>query len=619
MTTASASQPRHKPLSTFAYMRALTQYRPWFFILNLILWTAFHSSPLLFGVLIKALFDTLSGGEALTGWGGLNATMLVLAIAVTDFSRLGMFALGINTWIRYWLQIETLLRRNLVRYLLTAAGSRHLPESSGETVSRVRDEPMEVVEYIERWVDGSGVLIFSIVAITIMVRIDPLITSVIIVPLIAMVLITQALTPYIRNFRRRFRRDTEAVTDFISESMTAILAVKASGREAAMVNHFDSLNQKRRKSALRDSLLRELLRLGNANMGVLSLGIILLMVARALEQHSFSIGDFALFADYLGRLSWNMAFFGDALSQHKRAGVAFERMHKLMQDSPANEVTRLERLPLDTKADVYDAASQDNQRARPDSEQQDVSRETFETLEVNNLGYIYPNGTQGVQDVSFKVSRGSFTVITGRIGAGKTTLLRAMLGLTPLASGDIYWNNQLVTDPASFFVPPRSAYTAQVPRLFSDTLQENILLDSQDEQQLVTASRLAVLEHDVARLDKGYQTLVGSRGVKLSGGQIQRSAAARMFARNSDLLVFDDLSSALDVETEARLWHELFQQREVTCLVVSHRKVALERADHILVMKDGQIIAEGQLTDLLRTCDEMNYLWSGHDQPTAAD
>ncbi|MEM6429653.1 MAG: ABC transporter ATP-binding protein, partial [Deinococcota bacterium] len=445
-----------------------------------------------------------------------------------------------------------------------------------------------------------------------------LITSVIIVPLIAMVLITQALTPYIRNFRKRFRRDTEAVTDFISESMTAILAVKAAGREAAMVNHFDCLNQKRRKSALRDSLLRELLRLGNANMGVLSLGIILLMVARALEQHSFSIGDFALFADYLGRLSWNMAFFGDALSQHKRAGVAFERMHKLLQDSPAGEVTRLERLPLDASADIDQAAKQDNQQARP-HDQQYVSRETFEMLEVDSLSYSYPNGTRGIQNVSFKVQRGSFTVITGRIGAGKTTLLRALLGLVPRATGTICWNGQQVSDPASFFVPPRSAYTAQVPRLFSDTLQENILLDSNDNQKLVTASRLAVLEHDVARLDKGYHTLVGSRGVKLSGGQIQRSAAARMFARDSDLLVFDDLSSALDVETEARLWHELFRQREVTCLVVSHRRVALERADHILVMKDGQIIAEGQLADLLRSCDEMNYLWSGQDQPAAAD
>jgi ABC-type multidrug transport system fused ATPase/permease subunit len=134
--------------------------------------------------------------------------------------------------------------------------------------------------------------------------------------------------------------------------------------------------------------------------------------------------------------------------------------------------------------------------------------------------------------------------------------------------------------------------------------------------RLTTASRLAVLEHDVTRLERGYHTMVGSRGVKLSGGQIQRSAAARMFARNSNLLVFDDVSSALDVATENRLWQALFAEhqqrgaRDVTCLVVSHRKAALERADNILVMQAGQVIASGELEDLLKTCQEMQYLWS---------
>ena len=123
--------------------------------------------------------------------------------------------------------------------------------------------------------------------------------------------------------------------------------------------------------------------------------------------------------------------------------------------------------------------------------------------------------------------------------------------------------------------------------------------------------------------------MVGSRGVKLSGGQIQRSAAARMFARNSDLLVFDDVSSALDVATENRLWQTLFAEhqqpehqqpehqqhgehgaRDVTCLVVSHRKAALERADNILVMQAGQVVASGKLENLLETCQEMQYLWS---------
>lgn len=196
-----------------------------------------------------------------------------------------------------------------------------------------------------------------------------------------------------------------------------------------------------------------------------------------------------------------------------------------------------------------------------------------------------------------------------------------MQGLLPGESGIIEWNGQIVENSATFFVPPRTAYTPQVSRLLSATLKENLLLGlAEDEPRLRRSIYQAVLEEDIADMTDGLDTLIGTQGVRLSGGQAQRAAAARMFVRRPQLMIVDDLSSALDVNTERLLWERLFDLTSVdnkerpTCLVVSHRRPVLSRADQIILLNDGRIEDIGVLDELLDRSVEMRRLWHQDEQ-----
>ncbi|HSL24921.1 MAG TPA: ABC transporter ATP-binding protein [Acidimicrobiia bacterium] len=578
-------------LSTLRLVWELIKYRPFRFGVCLFIWTLVHGSPLLFGLLIGQVFDRLGRGEpvAATAWGP------VIAFAILAIGRNGIIWMGDLLWVQHWNEQVLQLQRNLLRWLLEAPRARVIPLTPGEAVSTFRDDVEDLLEYLENWVDMGGLLAFGIGSLLIMATIDSGLTGLLLVPLLLTGVITQALSPQIRTRRRAMREATDDVTGFIGETFGAVQAIKLFRAEQPVLGRFRELNRTRHRAALADTFLTEVLRGINRNMSTITIAIVLIAGAGRIGAGGLSLGGLTVFLSYLPRLTDYMAFLGDIIAQHRRTGVAFERIRALAVDAPTQAL--LDRTPVPLLGEVP---------APP--EPADLDR-PFMDLQVRGLTHRFPSGEEGIEEVDLDLRRGSFTVVTGKIGSGKSTMVRALIGLVP-STGEIRWNGEIVDDPASFFVPPRSAYTAQVPRLFSESLADNIVLGQRaTRERLREAVKLAVLDPDLERLEQGIDTMVGARGVKLSGGQVQRSAAARMLATEAQLLVFDDLSSALDLHTEAELWRRLFENRSVTCLVVSHRKAALERADQILLMDQGRLVDRGRLSELLERSALMRELW----------
>ena len=526
-------------MSTLRLVWEVIRYRPgrWFFCF--VMWTFVHGLPLLFGILIGLVFDRLAAGSPVdeTAWAP------AIAFAVLAIGRNVIIWLGDRQWINHWIEQSLQLRRNLLRWLMEAPGSRIIPLAPGQAVSTFRDDVDDVLEYMENWVDMGGLVVFGVGAVAVMASIDAGLTAILLIPLVLTMVLTQSLSPQIRKRRRLMRAATDQVTGFIGETFAGVQAIKLAAAEQPVLDRLHRLNETRHKTALSDTVLTEILRGINRNMSTITVAIVLLVAADSISDGSFSIGELALFLTYLPRLTDYMAFVGDIIAQHRRTGVAYERIRALAVDAPDDELLDRDRVSLEGEI--------------PDIELPDIGIDPLQRLEVRGLSHWFPDGGEGLEGVDFAVDRGSFTVVTGKIGSGKSTLVRALLGLVP-ADGDVVWNGKPVEDRASFFVPPRSAYTAQVPRLFSESLADNIALGQRvARERLREAVQLAVLDPDLERLEMGEQTLVGARGVKLSGGQVQRSAAARMLATDAELLVFDDLSSALDVHTETELWRRL--------------------------------------------------------------
>lgn len=616
-------------MKTLRILWRMITYRPIIYGTVLFLWIGYNLMELVPGLLAKAFFDTITHNAA----AGLNVQSIVVLVILAAFIHMGLLSSGWFFDIRYRFYVSALLWLNTLSRILNLPAVQATSGSPGETISTFRDD-VQVLEDASDWViDTITQAIFLPVALWIMIRINPQITFLTVLPLFGIVLITRFTSSRVKRYREASRHATEEVTGAISEVLTAIQAVQLANAEDHVRGYVARLNDQRRAMMVNDIVFQQALASIFTNSATLATGIILLVAAQSMQRGGFTIGDFALFVAYLNSLALFMTQFGVFLAQLKQAGVSIDRLTNVATGRPAAQQTNdlndqagdtiLTHLPIHLSGSLPNTPLAREKTIHVNAHP--IERKA-PILEVKNLAFRFNSDSQGkgygLEGISFRLERGSFTVITGRIGSGKTTLLRTVLGLLPREEGRIFWNGALIDQPADFLIPPRCAYTPQVPHLFSTSLFENIVLGANFPRgEIQRAIYMAVLDKDLATMAYGLHTIVGPKGVRLSGGQVQRAAAARMFIRRPELFVFDDLSSALDVETETKLWKRLLGEASKnggrngsypspTFLIVSHRKMALQRANQIIVLKDGRVNAIGHLDELLERNAEMQHLWS---------
>ena len=547
----------------------LSQHRPREFWLGAGLFTVFFVMPASTGYLLSRGYESLSAGDT-------HATYAWAAgVGLSEFVRMFAVHHGALIWTKAWTHMQTLLRANMLAAQMASGGvdAGSPVASAGAAITHFRDDAEDAADFVDIMLDVTGATVFTVIAGFVLGAADLGAATILILPLIAVAVATRTLDTRIKDYRAADREAAAAVSGLLGDMMGAATTVRVNDASEPMLAKLATLVARRRQTAVRDRVLDEGVQAFSQGAADVGLGLVLLISTAAIASGAFDIGRLALFVAYLGWLSFLPRMVGRMLARRKQAAVAFERMSGLVADRAAPNTVRRRHLPIDHR-DV---------RVRPDVRRPE--RIALEALTVTELTATFPGSGVAVPTppVSFTLRRGGFLVVTGAVGSGKTTLLRSLLGLAWQAdvTGSVRWNGVEIDDRASFFVPPNAAFLSQVPQLISDSLGDNIGLGLADPDALARAIEHAALVDDVADMHAGTDTLIGPRGLRLSGGQRQRLATARALVHRPELVVLDDVSSALDVETELQLWDNL-AAAGMTVIAVSHRAVAFDRADQVI-------------------------------------
>ena len=404
-------------------------------------------------------------------------------------------------------------------------------------------------------------------------------------------------TFFVSEWRIKFRRlmndtDSKANTKAI-DSLLNYETVKYFGNEEHEARRYDGALQSYEKAAVRSQQSLSLLNVGQSAIISLGLAVVMGMAAKGIVDGSMSLGDFVLVNTYLLQLYQPLNFFGVVYREIKQSLIDIESMVTLL---------------------AVDREVADGPDAKPLAV--DGAELRFEGVEFG-----YDPRRPILKDVSFTVPAGKTVAIVGPSGAGKSTISRLLFRFYDVNGGRVLIDGQDIRDVTQSSLRASIGIVPQDTVLFNDTVFYNIAYGrpGASPAEVERAARLAHIHDFIMALPDGYQTTVGERGLKLSGGEKQRVAIARTILKDPAILLFDEATSALDTHTEREIQANLREvSRGRTTLVIAHRLSTVIDADEILVLEAGRVIERGHHADLLAARGAYAALWTRQQEASQA-
>jgi ATP-binding cassette, subfamily B, bacterial len=567
-------------------------------------WSTLRARPagLLLPAIVWELTDYLTSTGLVVGW--LWATLVVsLEHGSTPWLLAGAILVAVvaNTLLPYTVRLtsarwwaDSRLRLHLAVLRGQTAQRRTVRDAPGEIAARAQEE-YRLTGHTQAWRE----LVTAPVTLAVLVLLSgSLLAGAIGLGMAAVMFAVQVLGS--RSVAAAARRAGDAAAELgrlLGSALDAVRTVKLTAATGGVLAQVARVDARRVQASLREERTGFLVGLGPS---VLSRAAAVLAWTLHLNG-TWSLATTLLVSTSIGTFSWIGYGLGDLVTSAATARRWVDVSSRYAGTDRLADVPRDIDLFAGT-AVLSGTPVSDEQTGEQAGEHADgqvsgkagaAAAGALRELRLDGVSATHDDGTVGVAGVELTVRRGELVLVVGRVGSGKSSLLAALSGLVDVG-GRLTWNGAEITDPETFLRPPRVAHVAQVPHVVSGTVADNVRLDH--DRPVAGPVRSAGLERDVAEAG-GTSTLVGHRGLRLSGGQVQRLGLARALATGSDLLLVDDVSSALDAVTEAEVWSGL-RAAGTTVLGTTSRAATLAVADRVVVLDGGRVAAVGRWRDL---------------------